>query len=586
MKRYALRWLVLFWVWLCFVPPLSAVEFSAHVDKTKGSIEDQFLLTLVIKGVTNYSLSRDITIPDFKVNFQNQSSQSQWINGKGSTQMSHRYVLFPLKTGKLTIPAFSTSVDGKEYRTQSIVLEVSDAADIPVQNKPAFVRSFLSSEQSYPNQQVLYTFELFIRKGLKVANIRFEHPDFSDFHVKELENEGRPVDRNIGGQVFESYTVRYALSPRKQGKIQIPPATLHGVQAVQQRLNAFFNNPLFASQGKPFQLRTEALELTVLPFPAKDRPQSFYGLVGNYKIQATLSQSEIKTGDSATVKITVSGPGRAESIQKPKFQLDKTVKIYEDQPSYQTEFKGSQQIGKAIFTMAIVPSQAGIKTFPPVSVTFFNPESRSFETLHASLPPLKVLAGEKEQLTTVGGNLASSQKHGVVRLGEDLLPIHQDMVILQNTGGSSGFLLSYGLIFLLAPFCFGMFFFWKWKIEHSAANKDKIRSSQAFSKFRREIKEIRSSVHENQKISPAIMMILKNYIGDKANKYGDALTSREIETWLTEKQVNEELVTQLKSLLDQCEMAQYASGSFPDEGKDQLFQQSQLLVERLEEQLK
>jgi len=146
--------------------------------------------------------------------------------------------------------------------------------------------------------------------------------------------------------------------------------------------------------------------------------------------------------------------------------------------------------------------------------------------------------------------------------------------------------LAYGLLFLLGPFYFGIGVFWKWKSVHSAANRDKIRRSQAFSKFRKELKEIHSNLPDNQSFSQALMIALKNYIGDRANKHGDALTSQEIEVWLTNKQVEETLVTQLRALLEQCEKAQYAAGSLSDDGKEDLYQTGQEIIQRLEEHLK
>ena len=568
-----------------FIPGVYAVEFTAFMDKTQGTIEDQFILTLVIKDINNISRPQLSSLPGFKVSFQNQSTQSQWTNGKGSTKISFSYALFPLKTGKLTIPAFSTSVDGKQYHTEPIQILVSESTDVPVEKKPAFVRSSLLVARSYPNQQVLYTFELFIRQGLRVANIRYERPDFSGFQVEEFDQKSNPEVRDISGQLFEVYTVRYALSPHKQGKIQISPATLNGDQIIPQQTKSLFKNSLL-SKRKPFRLKTDPLTLDVLPFPTKDQPENFYGLVGIHTIQAALSQSEIKAGESATLTITITGPSRAESIQKPAIQGDKMIKTYEDQPSYQTELQDHQQVGTAVFTMAIVPSQAGMYTLPPVSITFFNPQSQSFESRYADIPALTVIPGAEEQLTAVGGNPAAAQKQNVVALGEDLLHIHQDMEALQNTDLNSSLLLTYGLLFLLGPFCFGIGYFWKWKIEHSAANSDKIRSNQAFSKFQKRIKQIHFDITENQQFAQAMMVVLKSYIGDKASKYGEALTSREIGFWLTEKRVEEELVAKLRNLLERCEMAQYAADSLSGDGKEQIYQAGQEVVQRLEDQLK
>ncbi|MBF0288505.1 MAG: protein BatD [SAR324 cluster bacterium] len=575
-------------LWCIFIVPAHALQFFASVDKKTGTIEDYFVLTLTVQDVSSASQPQLSSSPDFKINYQGQSSQTQWINGKVSAQIDFRYALIPLRTGTLQIPLATVEVEGQNYKSNPIQIEITKAANVPAAQKTAFVKSFLSADKAYPNQQIIYTFELYIKRGLKVTNLRFERPELSAFHVNELE-KAEPVIRVMGGQSFEVYTVTLGLTPLKEGTIEIGSASLHGEQLIQGRRNSLFDNfgsSFFSGQRKPFQLRTEPLVLESLPFPEKKQPADFYGLVGNYAIQAKLSQEKVKVGESTTLTLTVTGTGRAESIRKPSLQLDSTLKVYEDQPSYDTQIQGPKQLGRAVFTMAIVPSQPKKYNFHPVTITFFDPENKSYETRQVAIPPLFVEAGEAQQLTAVGGDSLLVQKHAVQRLGDDLLPLHKDMAALENMAWTYSSILLYSAFFFLGPlfFCFGLF--WKWRAEHSATNVDKIRSSQALSKFKKELKRIQSEVTEAQPVAQSIMIALKKYIGDKANKYGEALTAQEIESWLQEKQVEADLISKLKDLFEHCELAQYAASSFSGENKQQIYELSQNVISQIEGQLK
>lgn len=580
-----LRWIFGGILSIVLVPLSQAAQLLATVDKTKGSIEDTFILTLTIREAHSIPHPELPSFSDFETRFQGQTSQVQYINGKRSAQIEFKYSLLPRKIGRLTIPAIAATLDGQKYQTEPIHLYVAKASDIPAEEKPAFVQSYVSVKHAYPNQQILYTFDLYMRKGLQVSQLRFERPELSAFHVEELGRQ-EPITKRLGGRLYEIFSVHLILYPHKIGTIAIPPATLHGEQVLKPQLQSLFNHiqpNFFIGQGKPFQLRTAPMTLEVLPIPTENQPKDYYGLVGTYDLQTTLSQQEVQAGESATLKIIVTGTGRAESVRKPPLNFDKSIKVYEDQPTYGAEFQDKQQVSQTIFTMAVVPSAPGTYHFPSISLPFFDPKTQSFEIREAKIPPLKVTPGESQELHTVGGG---SQARKVKRLGEDLLPVHQNVAALQDASLGTSALLLYGTLFFLGPFCFGIGWLWKWKIEHSIANVDKIRSSQAFSKFQKTVKQHYSDIAENEKFAEAMMVALKNYIGDKANKYGEALTSQEVRHWLKEKQVDEESGTQLGNLLEQCEMAKYAANALSEGGKEQIYQAGQSLIQKVEEQLK
>ena len=564
------------------------VEFIATVDKTQGSIEDFFRLTLSIKNVSNVSRPQFPSSEDFRVQYQGQSSQTQWINGETSSRVDFKYNLIPLKTGPLTIPVVSINIQGREYRTEPIHLNISEVSETPIEQKLAFVKHFLSLSQAYPGQQLHYTFELYIRQGLQVRNLNFSRPEFSAFLVKDSVQKDSVI-KNIEGVLFEIYTVQLILFPQKTGKLTILPASLEGQQLAgkSQRGSALksLRDSFFGEELQPFQLRTKPLTLEVLPIPSDNQPLGFYGLVGEFNLQAELSQSEIKVGESATLTITISGTGLPETIQKPVLILEESLKLYEDQPLFESDLEGDQQIGKAIFAMAIVPSKPGTIAFPPLSISFFNPETRLFETAEVELAPISVVPGEEQELNAAGGT-HPPRKHYVKRLGDDLLPIHQDMAALQNSGWGMAGLIFYGCLFLLGPLGFASGWLCKWKIEHSAANHHKIRSQQAFPTFQKTIEQLYKKMPDNQIFAESLMLALKNYVGDKTGKNGEALTSREISTWLSSTETDADLVEQWNNLLERCEMTQYAANSLAGEGIEKIYRTSREIVQRLETQLK
>ncbi len=589
MQRRLLLMLPLILVGLLCQPLVHAVEFIASVDKTRGSIEDYFQLTLTVNNYDNATRPQVPSSSDFQIQYLGQSSKTQWINGETSSQIDFNYHLIPLKTGRLTIPAVSIDIEDRQFRSEPIHLHVSQVSETPLEQKLAFVRQFLSLSHAYPGQQLLYTFELYIRQGLQVRNLNFTRPDFNAFQVKESAQK-ESVIKNMGGLLFEIYTVQLILFPHKTGNFDLHPATLDGQRVVEasQKDPVFKNlrNSILGGQLHSFQLRTKPLSLDVLPIPANSQPEGFYGLVGEFDIQANLSQAAIKVGESATLTITISGSGPPEMIQKPEISLEENLKIYEDQPIVHNELEGNRQIGKAVFVMALVPHKTGTIAFPPLSISFFNPQTQSFETARADIPPISVIAGEAQELRAVGGTAPQAQKHVVKRLGEDLLPVHQDIAALQNSKWGVTGLLIYGSLFFLGPLGFAGGWLWKWKIERSTVNQDKIRSQQAFPTFRKTVKQLYEKMPDNQIFAEALMKALKNYVGDKTGKNGEALTSREISMWLSTKDMDAELIQQWNDLLERCEMTQYAASSLAEDGKEKIYRSSQEIVKHLETQLK
>lgn len=569
---------VLWCIGILFNPSLWAVGFTAFVDKTQGTIEDQFELTFRVTDTRNASRPQFNAGQDFQVTYQGQASQFRTVNGKNSSHIDFRYALFPKRVGRLTIPPATVAIDGKNYQSQPIVLQVSEAANVPDQERPAFVKSFVSGPQAYPNQQVLYTFEFYVRSEINVTNLRFGKPEFSGLTVTEMESPDKVV-RVLGGQAFDVYTVRRLLIPLKPGKITIDPATLSGEQVTQSSRRSFFGG-----KRTPFQMRSNPLVLEVLNFPTAGRPANFYGLVGNHQIEAKISQTALKAGDSTTLTIVHLGTGEPESFQKPTIPVPASLKVYEDQPSFLSEVQGEQQLGQATFTSALVPSESGTIDFPPLEISFFNPQTRQYQTRTVAIPSLQVSPGEKQELTTVGGQSQGGQKFKVERLAEDLLPIHTDLEALDNTQFDARKASIHLVLFLVSPLLFLLGWGWRWKMGNSSTNEAKKRKQRALSEFQDELEKIGASKLGAKDFAHSIMAALKNYIGNKSNSSRDAMTRQEVEAWLLSNSISNELTQDVKSLLEVLQSLQYGAGVSNTENLE-IINRSKELIKKYEKEV-
>ena len=112
-------------------PAYAQSPVYAEVDRTSISIGDTLTFSIVVNG-------SDSGVPDvpmldgFQVLGSSKSSQLSIINGVISAQASYHYILAPTRAGMLTIPSIPVPVDGQDYSTQPITIEVV-AGNAPVQ---------------------------------------------------------------------------------------------------------------------------------------------------------------------------------------------------------------------------------------------------------------------------------------------------------------------------------------------------------------------------------------------------------------------------------------------------------------------
>ena len=78
---------------------------------------------------------------------------------------------------------------------------------------------------------------------------------------------------------------------------------------------------------KHFKLATSPVTLNVRPLPASREPADFSGLVGKFRVSASLSKSSLPVGDSTTLSVVVEGEGNIRDARNAQRSISRVSRL-------------------------------------------------------------------------------------------------------------------------------------------------------------------------------------------------------------------------------------------------------------------
>ncbi len=446
--------------------PVQAQAFSvtAQVDRNRISVNDYLEFKVIVDGGEGDVDTAPIT--DFQIVSRSNSSNLSIINGSYTKTVTAVFQLAPRGKGKLTIPALAVSHGGKTYHTQPIVVTVAEERTSPEDARDIFVQTEISHDKLFVGQQAIYRFQLF--SAVQFTNARLQKPEFEDFSVEEMGKEPRKFTRNINGRRYNGVEIAYLIIPRTPGKITIDPAILTCDVVLQDRNrsrdpfgDSFFTNGFFSNaRTRPRRFSTQALPVEVMPLPTHDGAVPFSGLVGQFELSASLDKDTIKSGDSSTLTVILSGNGNVMDAKMPDLNISDQFKVYDDSPVEEVILTKQGYQGKKTFKRALVPISAGRFTVPPLGLTFFDVENNAYKTIFTSPMPMTVEENTSKEavmppVETMSPGIKNSVPQQVTFTGRDILPLKEGPDVLTSRFGISVpvfillYLLPFALLFLV-----------------------------------------------------------------------------------------------------------------------------------------
>ena len=533
------------------------ISVTLKLDRSETILTDSVQLIVSVGGSRDSESTPDIQgLADFDVRPAGTSSRIEFINGQMSSGVDYTYFIQPHKTGVFQIGPARVGIDGKIFSSNTAKLRVvQPAAGKGADRGPIFLTAELSNDTVYVEEQTLYTLKLYLRRN--VRNINLNLPETENLIFKQI---AKPVEyrSTIDGQNYQVLEVRYALVPSKAGIYAVDAAKMSMtlLESHRSSTRGFFDDPFSSlAAGRPVSVAGNALQLTVHPLPQKGKPQDFSGLVGKFKMWSKLEPVSLKTGESTTLTVSVSGQGNVNRIPDLKMPELDYIKIYADKPVLESTQDSDGLKGSKIMKWALVPEKDGRLDVPPVAVSYFDTENHVYKTMRSSNYTLSVLPGKKEKITISETDAASTTTDGAVKqtireLGRDLFPVHTSMrdfktvSQLQLEDGLTWAMLGLPIVIFLGTLC-GL----KLRRNARAVLPDTM-AKKAARIFMKQCRQRELTCSEQ-------LQLIREYLNNRFGFAYGSLTSQEAAKILISKGVGADTAEKLQTIMQQLENAEY-----------------------------
>jgi len=579
------------YIFIFSITAFAQVQFEAKVSKTSLGLNER----LRIDFLMNYD-GDNFTPPDFDgfrvVNGPMQQVSQSWINGKSSFNKSYSYFLLPTRKGIITISQSSIEINGQEYKTSPIKINVTAAIDIPKNPQDApqisaddaiHLVAEVSKVNPYINEPITVVYKLYFSYNIGITNWReLDKPKYNDFWSQNIDIKQLQVeDGTYNGEKARVVTLRKTvLYPQKSGKLDIEPLSMDIDLELPTNRRNMFGQYLTTQSSKRVSAGAKVINVKALPEDGK--PLDFTGAVGNFTFEAKPSKTSLKHGESLELKVVVSGKGNLKLFDLPKPVVPTALEMYDAVHKENVATPLTGMSGSISDTYTIIPQFKGEYPIKPMRFSYFDLKSRSYKTIVSTVIMIQVLDGPEstEAVAAQDTNnpnkkaISAASKFEFIKLKTALKPIRQP-----DFFGSS---LFYGL--MLFPFlCIPVLMIFRSKKEARDGDVlgNRIRRSNKLAK--KYLSEAKKQFQNKELFYIAMEKALHNFLKAKLNIETSEMSKDTIRTILLERKASEHTVFEFIKLVENCEFARYAPSASGAIQSD--FDKAVGLISELEKQI-
>ncbi len=572
------------------------VGFRAELDRAKLYVGEKAVLTVQADG-SGVDPSA-FKLPDLSPYFQlvgqsmpQSSSRIEIVNGrmKRSDSWMRVFHLQAATPGRFTIPAMTISSGAATFSTDPIAVEIVGAppasarADQEGWAPPSdpFLEATVDRDQVFVGQQVVVTWTLYYRRD--PYNLSWgQPPSYRGFAVEDLDvtRQLDPHMENFGGALYHvAFLKSSAFFPLQSGDLSLPPLDLQ--YEVAGRGRDFFGQILTEART----LNSRPLSLKVKPLPEEGKPPGFGGAVGKFTIASRLDKAEVAAHDSVRLIVSVSSDGYSEFVSEPKLFLPPSFEVYPPEVNRNAGKAAGRFQTRKDFSYLMVPREPGTFTIPAARLDYFDPDSKTYNSITAPSLSLVVTPGRPAPAETAQPGLQGDLTREEVKLiSEDIRYLKPDQPKLQNEGTwlyrSPGF-LALQLLPLLAPV---LALFARRRQARLSADVGYARTRRAFRQSRRRLKQAQALQKSGEAAAfyAELSRALTQYFADRFNLAAAGLTSDRIEKVFAEQGIEEGIRKRFLELLAWCDRARFGAAATDAAAMAEALRQAEELITTLE----
>lgn len=564
-------------------------KLVASVSKNKLGLNQRVKIQFTInkQGADNFQA------PNFK-NFQivsgpSQSISQSWVNGSASFSQSYNYIIKPLKKGEFLIPAASIKLNNKILTSKPVKVIVLDPVDIPKDpNDPNYIAqqnvhlvAEISKSSPYVGEGIYVEYRLYVSQNISVRDFSYtDSPQYNGFWNQDIKIRGLTTQNGTyNGEQYRYVVLQKALLiPTKSGKLTIDPIEMDIVIGVPTGRGDFFGNPIVKNITKSFASAKKFIRSKELPIEGK--PESFNGAVGDFNFIVSSSKNILKSNETATVSVKVTGNGNLKLFELPEIKTPSELEVFTPEQKEKINVTSRGIRGSVTKNYTIVPQFKGKYKIPSTEFSYFDLKEKKYVRLTSEDIFVDVLEG-KELVTD--SDLASNAKKDIVVTGANFRYIQTSSAF--SLANESDFYTSkFYYLILILPLLFipiGIVIAKRNEARSNDILGNKLRKADRLAK--KYLSEAKKQLGTKEAFYVALEKALHNYLKAKLRIETSDISKEKITELLKRKSVNESTIRSFIEVFNSCDMARYSPVSVVEMKDD--YEKSRLVITQIDKQL-
>lgn len=448
-NRY-IHFLIFFWTISIVQAQVTENPFVIEFSGTKINLQQPFTVSVKVTGLDQVPL---ISFPDNIKNFQkresSRSSLTNQVGGKTIITYTISQNYYPVKTGVFSTGPLEILVNKQVMRSEGTTVTIEQSSDTESdeeEQETVEISAELERESSQGvflavsvDKRRVYVQQGFnLRLSLLVAENNAAELDFYEVEkqlgeVLKLLKPANCWEENFGiqeipaipivikGKRFTEYRIYQAsFFPLNNQSITIPSVSWI-MKMITKSEDEKEVTALKTYTSKP-------MNVEVMSLPA--HPLRNQVIVGNFRLEEKISNTQLKTGNSYRYEFKVVGEGNIQSVREPTFTNMALFDVYPPDIENNIVRQRNSIAGAKTFRYQVIPKQSGNFTMNNlVFWVYFNPKKQTYDTLRSTLS--LSIVGETVQNTQLVTSDAESVYTGIEQW-DSLKPVVDYQTIIRN----------------------------------------------------------------------------------------------------------------------------------------------------------
>ena len=363
--------------WLCLVLCGNS-QTSSQLSSCFLARGEQVLLEVSVVGGEPKSLPVISSVKNVLIQSAGRGPQTRMLPGR-KLEYVFEYIISSYEVGDYVIPPIEVMVGGLPTHTEPLEFKVFNPDDLQwseVEVQGVMVRyasSFRAMKKELYEGETTYTeIKVFVPDTLNVAD--WGIPDFQRDGLTAWRFQPSPMQSqvNLLGHRYISVAYPSTITPTRTGKVAIGPAK------VRLKMVQVVMNPYPVREYIDVYLEVPKLDFDAQKLP-DGAPEGFDNAVGNFRVTASTTTTEVKEGDPISIDLLVSGSGNLDTLRAPTLVDPTGWKLYEATTDQRGDER-RQLSGNVVFHQFMRPLELKPQV-PPFRLVYFDPQDESYKTV-------------------------------------------------------------------------------------------------------------------------------------------------------------------------------------------------------------